>query len=413
MRDDTSRPADTTIFEIGCWRFDTMARELSDGVRSRRLTPNAAAVLATLAEADGYLVTRAELLDRVWPDADICEEALTHSVAEIRRALADNGARALLETVHGTGYRLRGSVRVASKEEPPSAIEHDAQFDLDAYLDYCEARHLCERDGERALPEAVELCGTAAARTPCFAPILSEYAALTAMRQLYARGDRHELEDAFEMAERAASLRPDLACGHVSKGVVLTALGREAEASGAFQQAILRDPQDFQAHYHYARSLFSFRDLARAGRLAECAANLRPGDYRPLFLAVSSWSALGDQERARTAAVTGLARLRVQLASGVAGNRAKNALSLFLALLGRHEEAQRSISAQDGTRDAVLYYGVAACAALGDVDTALERLEQVVDRGFRHADWLRADPTLEPLRTSPRYKRLMATLDPS
>ncbi len=408
MREDTPHP---TIFEIGCWRFDTMARDLSDGIRSRRLTPKAAAVLTTLAEADGYLVTRAELLDRVWPDTDICEEALTHSVAEIRRALGDSGARVLLETVHGAGYRLRGPVRVASDEEPPSAMEHDAQFDLDAYLDYCEARHLCEREGERALPEAVELCGTAAARAPGFAPILSEHAALAAMRELYCKGDRHELEDALHNADRAAGLRPDLACGHIARGVVLTALGREAEAAGAFQQAILRDPQDFQAHYHYARSLFSFRDLARAGRMAECAANLRPDDYRPLFLAASSWSALGDTERARTAAVTGLARLRIQLASGAAGSRAKSALSLFLALVGRHEEAHRNIAAQQDTGDAVLYYGVAACAALGDINAALDRLEQVVDRGFRHADWLRADPTLEPLRTSPRYKRLMATLD--
>ncbi len=413
MRENTSRQSDPVIFEIGCWRFDTAARDLGDGVRSRRLTPKAAAVLAMLAEADGQLVTRAELLDRVWPDADICEEALTHSVAEIRRALGDSKARVMLETVHGTGYRLREPVRVVSGDEPPKALELGTDFDLDAYLDFSEARRLCERDGERALPEAVELCGTAAARAPDYAPILSEHAALIAMRQLYSRSDGHALDYALDLADRAADLRPDLACGHVSRGVVLAALGHKTKACAAFLNAISRDPQDFQAHYHFARALFAFRDLARAGRMAECAASLRPDDYRPLFLAASSWSALGNAERARSVAVTGLARLRIQLASGAAGNRPASALSLFLALLERHEEARRAIAAQESTRDALLYYGVSAYALLGDVNTALDRLEGVVDRGFRHADWLRADPTLEPLRTSPRYKRLMAALDPT
>ncbi|MEO1088512.1 MAG: serine/threonine-protein kinase, partial [Acidobacteriota bacterium] len=35
-----------------------------------------------------------------------------------------------------------------------------------------------------------------------------------------------------------------------------------------------------------------------------------------------------------------------------------------------------------------------AYAALGEIKTALDRLERVVERGFRHVDWLRADPTL-------------------
>ena len=46
MREASSRPIETKIFEIDRWRFDTAARDLGDGIRSRRLTPKAAAVLA-------------------------------------------------------------------------------------------------------------------------------------------------------------------------------------------------------------------------------------------------------------------------------------------------------------------------------------------------------------------------------
>ena len=412
MPEDTSRHHTPTVFQIGHWRLDTTSRDLTDGVRTRRLTPKAAAVLTALVDAGGQVMTRTELLDRVWPDVDVCEEVLTHSVAEIRRAMGGRDARRTIETVHGTGYRLRTSIRAVQGDEPPQSAAVDAEFCLEAYLDYVDARRLCEREGERALGKAVELCGAAAARAPRCASILSELAALTAMRRLYCEGGDPELEDALSVADTAINLQPHLACGHVSRGVVLTALGRSSGACAAFNNAIVRDPLDFQAHYHYARALFAFRALPLAARMAERAADLRPDDYRPLFLVATSRSVLGEPEEARTAAASGLARLRLQFASGSAGARAESALGIFLALDNRHEEARRSISAHESSRDAMLYYGVAAHAALGDVDTALDRLERVVDRGFRHADWLRADPTLEPLRKSARFRRLMAALDP-
>jgi len=410
MPEDPSRHHTSTIFEVGRLRFDIASRDLTDGVRTRRLTPKAAAVLKALVDANGHVMTRTELLDHVWPDVDVCEEVLTHAVAEIRQAMGGKDARRTIETVHGTGYRLCASIRAVQGDEPPQSAAADAEFCLEAYLDYVDARRLCERDGERALGTAVELCGAAAARAPRCAWILSEFAALTAMRRLYCEGGGPELEDALSVAETATRLQPHLACGHVSRGVVLAALGQSADACAAFNSAIARDPLDFQAHYHYARALFAFGALPLAARMADRAADLRPDDYRPLFLAATSRSVLGDSEEARTAAVTGLARLQLQFASGTAGARAESALSVFLALNNRHEEARSSISAHESSRDAMLYYGVAAHAALGDVNTALDRLERVVDHGFRHADWLRADPTLEPLRKSARFRRLMAAL---
>lgn len=413
MPEDTSRRPASSVFEIGHWRFDTVSRDLTDGIRTRRLTPKAAAVLKMLADADGQVVTRFELLDRVWPDMDVCEEALTHSVAEIRRAMGGKSARQTLQTVHGTGYRVRASIRAVLGDEPPQSAAVDEEFCLEAYLDYVEARRVCERHGERALGQAVELCGAAAARAPRCAPILSEFAGLTAMRQLYCEGGGPDLQDALGIADTAVSLQPNLACGHVSRGVVLAALGRRSDACAAFNKAIVRDPLDFQAHYHYARALFAFRALPQAAQMAERAAELRPDDYRPLVLAATSRSVLGEPKQAHAATVTGLARLRLLLASGSAGARAESALGIFLALDNQHEEARHSIWAHESSRDAMLYYGVAAHAALGDVDTALDRLERVVDNGFRHADWLRADPTLEPLRSSARFKRLMVALDPA
>ena len=198
MPEDTFRHHTPTVFQIGHWRFDTTSRDLTDGVRTRRLTPKAAAVLTALVDAGGHVMTRIELLDRVWPDVDVCEEVLTHSVAEIRRSMGGKDARRTIETVHGTGYRLRASIRAVQDDEPPQSAAVDEEFCLEAYLDYVDARRLCEREGERALGKAVELCGAAAARAPRCASILAEFAALTAMRRLYCESGGPELEDALK-----------------------------------------------------------------------------------------------------------------------------------------------------------------------------------------------------------------------
>ena len=403
---------DATVLQIGHWRFDSRARYLTDGIRKRRLTSKAASVLAALAEADGHVVIRAELLDRVWPDSDVGDEVLTQSVTEIRRAMGDGRTRRIIETVHGTGYRLDSPARSVSADMPIWSDQQADDFDLDAYLDFSEARRLCEREGERALAQATELCGAAVARAPRCPLILSEFASLAAMRHLYAEGSGGPaLEEVLSVAEAAADIGPHLACGHMSRGVVLAALDRRPEACRAFNHAITCDPLDFQAHYHYARALFALGDFSRAARMAECAASLRIDDYRPFFVAATSWSALGKRRRARAASEAGLARLRQQFALGCAGSRTGSALGLFLALRGDHEDAYRSIAEHEGKQDSMLYYGVAAYAALGETDTALDRLERIVDHGFRHADWLNADPTLEPLRRLPRYRRVTASLN--
>ncbi|MEM1314543.1 MAG: winged helix-turn-helix domain-containing protein [Pseudomonadota bacterium] len=72
-----------------------------------RLSPKAMGVLSALAEAEGGVVSRAALLDRVWPNVTVGEEVLTQAVREVRRALGDSPqAPRFVETVHRAGYRL-------------------------------------------------------------------------------------------------------------------------------------------------------------------------------------------------------------------------------------------------------------------------------------------------------------------
>ena len=92
-------------FPLGPWTVDPVAHEVRrDGV-AVRLEPKAVAVLAELARRPGAVVTRADLIDAVWPDVVVTDASLTRCVSQLRAALGDDG-RDLIETIPTVGYRL-------------------------------------------------------------------------------------------------------------------------------------------------------------------------------------------------------------------------------------------------------------------------------------------------------------------
>src|SRR4029078_7439093 len=68
------------------------------------IKPKALAILSGLAEADGALVAKNDLMAAVWQNLVVEDNALQAHIASLRKIL---GAEAdLLCTVHGYGYRL-------------------------------------------------------------------------------------------------------------------------------------------------------------------------------------------------------------------------------------------------------------------------------------------------------------------
>ncbi|MFJ6728397.1 MULTISPECIES: uroporphyrinogen-III synthase [unclassified Streptomyces] len=76
---------------------------LVDGV-SHWLSPKGAALLRALAEKPGWVLSRAELLRRAWPDTPADEHAVETAVARLRTALGPHSG--LIRTVPKRGYRL-------------------------------------------------------------------------------------------------------------------------------------------------------------------------------------------------------------------------------------------------------------------------------------------------------------------
>jgi DNA-binding winged helix-turn-helix (wHTH) protein len=83
-------------------------RLLADGVPVE-IGTRAFDLLLVLLEADGALVTKKELLNRVWPSVVVSEENLKVHVSVLRKALGAD--RDLIQTEFGRGYRFIGMLR--------------------------------------------------------------------------------------------------------------------------------------------------------------------------------------------------------------------------------------------------------------------------------------------------------------
>ena len=79
-------------------------RQLLDQGQPIPVKPKALAILSVLAQADGGLVTKDELMAAVWPQVIVEDNAIQTHVASLRKILGEDAE--LLCTVHGLGYRL-------------------------------------------------------------------------------------------------------------------------------------------------------------------------------------------------------------------------------------------------------------------------------------------------------------------
>ncbi len=113
-----NRPASNPPFGLGPWHVDPGRLSIETGAEEQenraetRVTPRAMAVLVRLAEARGEVVGKLDLLDSVWPGAEVTEGALSQTIAELRRAFGDDATNPqVIETIRRVGFRLIPAVK--------------------------------------------------------------------------------------------------------------------------------------------------------------------------------------------------------------------------------------------------------------------------------------------------------------
>src|SRR5215467_8616424 len=92
---------------FGRFRLDLARRELRRDEKLVRLGSRALDILCVLASAGGKLVTKDELMERVWAGVVVEEHNIQVHISALRRALAEDGdGESWIVTVPGRGYRL-------------------------------------------------------------------------------------------------------------------------------------------------------------------------------------------------------------------------------------------------------------------------------------------------------------------
>ena len=105
----TDRPS---ILEFGPYRLDARRRLVWKGDALLDVPPKAVELLAALAGEAGEVVSKEELLQRVWPDTFVEEANLSVNVSILRKALGEQpDGRPWIQTVARRGYRFLGAVR--------------------------------------------------------------------------------------------------------------------------------------------------------------------------------------------------------------------------------------------------------------------------------------------------------------
>ncbi|MCA1579541.1 MAG: winged helix-turn-helix domain-containing protein [Acidobacteria bacterium] len=115
---------DNRSYEFGRFRLNTAERVLLREGELVPLTPKVFDILLTLVENSGQVVSKENLMKRVWPDTFVEEGNLTQNISLLRKALGETpGGVQFIETVPRRGYRFVAVTSEPSHHVPVAAAE--------------------------------------------------------------------------------------------------------------------------------------------------------------------------------------------------------------------------------------------------------------------------------------------------
>jgi DNA-binding winged helix-turn-helix (wHTH) protein/Flp pilus assembly protein TadD len=109
------------LFEFGAFSLDVSERRLLKDGHPIHLQPKAFETLLVLVANCGHLVTKEQLIDRVWADAFVEENNLTKNIYNLRKALNTGGGK-YIETIPRVGYRFNPDLHPVSGNDDGDLI---------------------------------------------------------------------------------------------------------------------------------------------------------------------------------------------------------------------------------------------------------------------------------------------------
>jgi adenylate cyclase len=312
------------------------------------------------------------------------------------------------EITHAIVAQLKIKLLPAEKK----SIEQAPTDNVDAYTYYLRGRDFFYRHSHRYFDLARRMFAKAAELDPGYARAYAGMADCDSWLFLTYQVDL-KIDSILELAEKALALDPNLSEPHASRGAALTAARKFEEATREFERALELDPDSFSTHFLYARSSILAGDLARAAKLLERASEIVPSHYQPPCMLIQVYRSLGELEKMRQVALKAIPLAEQELTLHPEDPRPAHFGVAALIEIGQNDRAREWISralAIDSDDPATLYNCACAYGKLGEVDAALDLLEQVLQRGSPgYKEWMAHDSDMNPLRNHPRFEKLVAT----
>ncbi|HYQ82110.1 MAG TPA: protein kinase [Anaeromyxobacteraceae bacterium] len=302
-------------------------------------------------------------------------------------------------------------VRLAGRAE--ARLTRTGTRDAQAYEMYLRGRKFVMSHGETALRLARQMFLGAIELDPGFAQARAGLAnADFLMVQFNMDSGRaaERLAEALAQGEEALRLQPDLAEAHVSRGNMLSLLGRGDEAERDFRRALELNPGLADACYFHARHLLAAGRRREAAEMFEEAARRDPEDYNAVCLLTPTYEGLGDRERAREAA-----RRCAEVTERRLRQDPDDVRALYFGAgahihLGDRERGLEQLARalelwpEDFT---TLYNAACGYAQAGELERALDALDRAATRGRGFRKWIENDADLDPLRAHPRFQEIL------
>jgi DNA-binding winged helix-turn-helix (wHTH) protein len=430
--------ANREVFRFGKFTLDVAERRLLRGTEAVRLSPKAHDVLVELVRQDGRLVTKDELLKRVWPEAFVEEGILTVHISALRKALGDEkGTQGYIETVSRMGYRFIAPLITDHEEEQ---LLRAASRPLELYELVGRGRtHLLSAsffeltDAVSSFRAAIEIdptyspaqAGLALARCAQASmravPHLDAYAEAkaSALRALAMDSDCADAQVAlgtvlflsewdWRAAERslrkALDINPDHSEALLSYGGLMEALGKLEEGLRFKQQALARDPRSPIVLVQIAWSYWHQRKYDDAIAWAKRALDIDPRHlFASEFLAGAYWKQ-GNldallAENLRRAEVFGCSE---ELLSNM--KRSGTEMRTAFAASGQKGLAAYMLeNMPQGDGGAIFVQRSILYGAAGRMDAAFEQLDRALALRDPGLVYLAVGPQWDSLRGDPRF----------
>ena len=286
---------------------------------------------------------------------------------------------------------------------------------VEAYTYYLRGRQFIQRASKSNYQLARRMFGKAVELDPSYARAYAGIADCDSFLFLHYHLEA-SIDGILATSNKALTLDDRLAEAHASRGLAL-ALGKHYgdESIDEFEKAIALDPRSFEAHYLYARACVTQGKLERAATLFEKAAENKPDDYQALCLLTQVYRALGKPRDSEDAARRGVERAKKELSLHPENARAAYLGGTALAAIGQKDQAREwaSRALLIDPDDVLTQYNVACIySLLGDIEQAFDLLERLLPNAGQEMKqgWVKHDSDLDPLRSHPRYHKLLAML---